>query len=72
MQQLLISKRDKYTIKIGSRRIQNLYHQPSFLRPDLPQELSMKSTDSPDKQIFGANGIPRGCMSFPRDLLYIS
>jgi hypothetical protein len=25
------------------------------------------STDSPDKQILGANGIPRGCMSFPQE-----
>jgi hypothetical protein len=31
-----------------------------------PQELMMEATDSPDKQIFGANGIPRGCMSFPQ------
>ncbi len=65
-------KRDKYTIKIGLRRIQSLCHQHSFLRPDLLQELSMESTDSPGKQIVGANGIPRGCMSLPRDLLYIS
>jgi hypothetical protein len=26
----------------------------------------METTDSPDKQIVGANGIPRGCMSFPQ------
>jgi hypothetical protein len=51
MQQLSISKRDEYTIKIGLRLIQNLCHQPSFLGPGLPQELSMESTDSPDKQI---------------------
>jgi hypothetical protein len=57
---------DDYTIKIGLRRIQNLRHQPSFLGPDLPQELKMETTDSPDKQIVGANGIPRGCMSFPQ------
>jgi hypothetical protein len=25
----------------------------------------METTDSPDKQIVQANGIPRGCMSFP-------
>jgi hypothetical protein len=31
-----------------------------------PQELTMEATDSPDKQIVGANGIPRGCMSFPQ------
>ena len=31
-----------------------------------PQELMMEATDSPDKQIVGANGIPRGCMSFPQ------
>ena len=54
MQQLSISKRDNYTIKIGLRRIQNLCHQPSFLGPDLPQELLMESTDSPGKQIVGA------------------
>ncbi len=36
------------------------------MRPDLPQELKMKTTDSHDKQIVGANGIPRGCMSFPQ------
>jgi hypothetical protein len=66
MQQLLISKRDEHTIKIGLRCIQSLCHQPSFLGPDLPQELSMESTDSPDKQIVGANSIPRGCMSFPQ------
>jgi hypothetical protein len=58
-------KRGKYTIKIGLRCIQNLCHQPSFLGPDLPQELKMETTDSHDKQIVGANGIPRGCMSFP-------
>ncbi len=26
----------------------------------------METTDSPDKQIVGANGIPRGCMRFPQ------
>jgi hypothetical protein len=26
----------------------------------------METTDSHDKQIAGANGIPRGCMSFPQ------
>ncbi len=31
-----------------------------------PQELTMESTDSSDKQIVGANGIPRGCMSSPQ------
>jgi hypothetical protein len=51
---------------IGLRRIQNLCHQPSFLGPDLPQELKMETTVSHDKQIVGANGIPRGCMSFPQ------
>ena len=66
MQQLLISNWDDYTIKIGLRRIQNLCHQPSFLGPVQPQELTMETTDSPDKQIVGANGIPRGCMSFPQ------
>ncbi len=55
-----------YTIKIGSRHIQNLCHQPSFLGPVQPQELTMETTDSPDKQIVGANGIPRGCMSLPQ------
>jgi hypothetical protein len=55
-----------YTIKIGLRRIQNLCHQSSFLGPDLSQELTMETTDSPDKQIVGANGIPRSCMSFPQ------
>jgi hypothetical protein len=59
MQQLLISKWDDYTIKIGLRRIQNLCHQLSFLRPVQPQKLTMESTDSPDKQTVGANGIPR-------------
>ncbi len=54
MQQLLISKKDEYIIKIGLRCIQNLCHQPSFLGPDLPQELLMESTDSPGKQIVGA------------------
>ncbi len=54
------------TIKIGLRRIQNLCHQPSFLGPVQPQESMMETTYSPDKQIVGANGIPRGCMSFPQ------
>jgi hypothetical protein len=36
------------------------------LGPVQPQELTMETTDSSDKQIFGANGIPWGCMSFPR------
>jgi hypothetical protein len=31
-----------------------------------PQELTMESTDSPVKQIVGANNIPKGCMSFPQ------
>jgi hypothetical protein len=31
----------------------------------IPQELTMETTDSPDKQIVGANGIPRGCTSLP-------
>ncbi len=30
-----------------------------------PPELMMETTDSPAKQIVGANGIPRECMSFP-------
>jgi hypothetical protein len=34
------------------------------LGPVQPQELTMETTDSPDKQIVGANGIPRGCMNF--------
>jgi hypothetical protein len=72
MQQLLISNWDDYTIKIGLRHTQNLCRQSSFLGPVQPQDLMMETTDSPDKQIVGANGIPRGCMSFPRDLLYIS
>jgi hypothetical protein len=55
-----------YTIKIGLRCIQNLCHLPSFLGPDRPQELTMETTDSPDKQIVGANGIPRGSMSLPQ------
>jgi hypothetical protein len=66
MQQLLISNWDDYTIKIGLRRIQNLCYQSSFLGPVQPQELTMETTDFPDKQIVGANGIPRGCMSFPQ------
>jgi hypothetical protein len=32
----------------------------------LPQEFTMETTDSPDKQIVGANGIQKGCMSFPQ------
>ncbi len=32
--------------------------------PVQPQELTIETTDSPVKQIIGANGIPRGCMSF--------
>jgi hypothetical protein len=66
IQQPLISIWGYYTIKIGLRHIQNLCHQPSFLGADLPQELTMETTDSPDKQIVGANGIPRGCMSLPQ------
>jgi hypothetical protein len=31
------------------------------------QELTMETTDSPVKQIVRANGIPRGCMSFPQE-----
>ncbi len=38
----------------------------SLLGTSTPQELTMDTTDSPDKQIFRANGIPRGCMSFPQ------
>jgi hypothetical protein len=66
MQQLLISKSDEYTIKIKLRCIQNLCHQSSFLGLVQPQELTMESTDSPVKQIFGANGILIGCMSSPQ------
>ncbi len=55
-----------YTIKIGLRCIHHLCHQPSFLGPDLPQELTIETTDSPDKQIVGADGIPRRCKSFPQ------
>jgi hypothetical protein len=64
MQQPLISIWGYF--KIGLKRIQNLCHLPSFLEPDLPQELTMETTDSPDKKIVGANGIPRGCMSLPQ------
>jgi hypothetical protein len=66
MQQLLSSNWDDYTIKIGLRCIQNMCHQSFFLGPVQPQELTMETTDSLDKQIVGANGIPRGCMSFPQ------
>jgi hypothetical protein len=66
MQQLSISNWDDYTIKIGLRHIQNLCHQSSFLGPVQPQELTMETTDSPDKQIVGASGISRGCISFPQ------
>ena len=31
-----------------------------------PQELTMEATDSLDKQIVGANGISKGCVSFPQ------
>ncbi len=58
MQQLLISNWDDYTIKIGLRCIQNLCHQSSSLGLVQPQELTMETTDFPDKQIFEANGIP--------------
>jgi hypothetical protein len=51
MQQPLISILGYYTIKIGLICIQNLCHLPSFLGPDLPQELTMETTDSPDKQL---------------------
>jgi hypothetical protein len=54
-----------WTTATGLRRIQNLCHHPSFLGPVLPQELTMETADSPDKQIVGANGIPRVCMSSP-------
>jgi hypothetical protein len=54
-----------YTIKIGSRHIQSLYHH-CFLGADLLQELTVKMPGSPDITIVAANGIPRGCMSSPR------
>ncbi len=38
-----------YTIKIGLRCIQNPCHHPFFLGPNLPQEITMEATDSPDK-----------------------
>jgi hypothetical protein len=56
MQQHLISKANYHLI--GSRCIQSLYHHP-FLELDLPQELTMEMTDSPDDYIVGANGIPK-------------
>jgi hypothetical protein len=31
----------------------------------IPQELTMEIAGSVDKQIVGANGIPRGCMCLP-------
>ena len=55
-----------FTIKIGLRRIQNLCHHPSFLGPVQTQELTMETTDSPDKQLVRATGIPRRCMSLPQ------
>jgi hypothetical protein len=54
-----------YTIKIGLRFIQNQCHHPFFLGPAHPQELTIETADSPDKQIVGTNGIPRICMSLP-------
>jgi hypothetical protein len=51
MQQLSISNWDDYTIKIGLRRIQHLCHQSSFLGPVQSQELTMETTDSPDKKM---------------------
>jgi hypothetical protein len=66
MHQLSISNWDNYTIKIGLGRIQNLCHQSFFLGQVQPQELMMETTDSPDKQIVGANGTARECMSFPQ------
>jgi hypothetical protein len=56
MQQHLISKANDHLI--GSRCIQSLYHHP-FLGLDLPQELRIEMTDSPDDYIVRANGIPR-------------
>ncbi len=67
MQQPLTSIWGYYTIKVRLRRIQNLCHQPSFLGPDISHKnLTMETTDSPDKQFVGANGIARGCMSLPQ------
>jgi hypothetical protein len=62
MQQYLISKANDHYI--GFRHIQSLYHHP-FLGLDLPQELTMEMTDSPDNHIARANGIPQRCMSSP-------
>jgi hypothetical protein len=56
MQQHLISKAIYH--QIGYRRIQSLYHHP-FLGLDLPLELTMEMTGSPDDYIVGANGTPR-------------
>ena len=61
-----------YIIKIGLRCTQNLCHQPSFLGPDLPQELTMETTDSPDKQSLELMESQEDVWVFPRDLLYIS
>jgi hypothetical protein len=60
MQQHLIFKANDHWIK--SRRIQSLYHHP-FLGLDLPQELSMEMTGSPDDYIVGASGILRRGLS---------
>ncbi len=61
-----------YIIKIGLRRIQNLCHQPSSLGPDFPQELTMETTDSPDKQLLELMESQEDVWVFLRDLLYIS
>ena len=62
MQQHLISEANDHLI--GSRRIQSLYYHSS-LGLDLPQELTIETSGSPDNHIVGANGIPRRCMSSP-------
>jgi hypothetical protein len=55
-----------YTMRLDLDTSKTLYHHPS-LGPVLPQELTVEMAGSPDysKEIVGANGILRRCMSSP-------
>jgi hypothetical protein len=56
-----------YTIKIGLRRIQNLFHQPIFLLGAWsPTRINDGNNRFSWQAIVGANEIPRRCMSFPQ------
>jgi hypothetical protein len=65
MQQPLISPWATLPLRLDQDASKICAIIPPSLGPVQPQELTIETTDAPDRQIVGANGIPRRCMCLP-------